>query len=268
LSDQGKDEALERARFLDRFVAFSIDYYLVLLSCYGAVACLRALGFNAGQALPAAGVAACWLVVFILYQSLLNSGGRRSIGKRLLGLQVYTQDGYPPDFPTLAKRSLGYLLSSVPAGLGFLWAAWQDQKLTWHDLLAGTMVLERKRKGWSGRGAVAVAAVCFILIDASFAVLPLGERQHEQMQLRLGARKSVEALALLEGIRKARTGNYTNNLDELGAAYSDPARLRTLLRTTLSTLRIEASRDRFTLEGKALDDDRTPIVLIGQLPRH
>jgi hypothetical protein len=46
--------------------------------------------------------------------------------------------------PTLAEsfwRWLGYLISILPLGLGFLTAVKQENYLTWHDKLAGTRVL-------------------------------------------------------------------------------------------------------------------------------
>jgi uncharacterized RDD family membrane protein YckC len=38
-------------------------------------------------------------------------------------------------------RYLGYFLSILPLGLGFLWIAWDARKQGWHDKLAGTVVI-------------------------------------------------------------------------------------------------------------------------------
>jgi uncharacterized RDD family membrane protein YckC len=40
-------------------------------------------------------------------------------------------------------RYFAYILSTIPLGLGFLWVAFDDKKRGWHDMLAGTLVIER-----------------------------------------------------------------------------------------------------------------------------
>lgn len=40
-------------------------------------------------------------------------------------------------------RSLGYFISSLPLGLGFLWIIWDRRKQGWHDKIAGTVVIMR-----------------------------------------------------------------------------------------------------------------------------
>ena len=38
-------------------------------------------------------------------------------------------------------RYLGYFISFLPLGLGFLWIAFDERKQGWHDKLAGTVVI-------------------------------------------------------------------------------------------------------------------------------
>jgi len=40
-------------------------------------------------------------------------------------------------------RYLGYFLSLLPLGLGFIWVAFDARKQGWHDKLAGTVVIRR-----------------------------------------------------------------------------------------------------------------------------
>jgi uncharacterized RDD family membrane protein YckC len=42
-------------------------------------------------------------------------------------------------------RYLGYFLSALPLGLGFLWIAIDSRKQGWHDKLAGTVVIRPKK---------------------------------------------------------------------------------------------------------------------------
>ncbi|HEY0720490.1 MAG TPA: RDD family protein, partial [Gammaproteobacteria bacterium] len=41
-------------------------------------------------------------------------------------------------------RYLGYLISLLPFGLGFLWIAFDQRKRGFHDMLAGSVVLMRR----------------------------------------------------------------------------------------------------------------------------
>jgi uncharacterized RDD family membrane protein YckC len=42
-------------------------------------------------------------------------------------------------------RYLGYYVSLLGLGLGFLWVAWDRRKQGWHDKLAGTVVVRARR---------------------------------------------------------------------------------------------------------------------------
>lgn len=46
--------------------------------------------------------------------------------------------------PTTAQfigRYLGYIVSTIPFGLGLFWVGWDRRKQGWHDKLAGTVVI-------------------------------------------------------------------------------------------------------------------------------
>jgi len=63
-------------------------------------------------------------------------------GKLLLECQVVDARSHGP-LP-LARgglRYLGYLLSALPLGLGFVWMLRDPRRQTWHDKLAGSVVL-------------------------------------------------------------------------------------------------------------------------------
>lgn len=67
---------------------------------------------------------------------------RGTPGKLALGLRVVdarTGKGITPGQAVV--RYLGYFLSALPLGLGFIWAAWDPKKQTWHDKLAKTAVV-------------------------------------------------------------------------------------------------------------------------------
>ena len=63
-------------------------------------------------------------------------------GKMVMGLRVLKQDGTPVDGSTAALRYVGYLLSGLALGLGFLWIIWDPQHEGWHDKIAKTRVIK------------------------------------------------------------------------------------------------------------------------------
>lgn len=63
-------------------------------------------------------------------------------GKMMIGAKIVDADtGERPTIGRLIGRYLGYYLSSLPLGLGFLWIAWDGRKQGWHDKLARTAVV-------------------------------------------------------------------------------------------------------------------------------
>ncbi len=66
-------------------------------------------------------------------------------GKMILGMKIV-------DAETLGKvstgrlfvRYLGYYVSALVLGLGFIWIAWDRRKQGWHDKIARTLVIREK----------------------------------------------------------------------------------------------------------------------------
>lgn len=64
-----------------------------------------------------------------------------SPGKTLLNCRIVNHaNGARPRPSQMVVRMIGYLLSALPAGLGFLWILFQRDRRGFHDLLAGTAV--------------------------------------------------------------------------------------------------------------------------------
>ena len=63
-------------------------------------------------------------------------------GKMLLRLRVIdAETGGTPPWPRLVARYFGYILSSIPLGLGYLWMLRDPRKQCWHDRIARTLVV-------------------------------------------------------------------------------------------------------------------------------
>jgi uncharacterized RDD family membrane protein YckC len=65
-----------------------------------------------------------------------------SIGKICLGLKIVRTDGSDIDFAVALVRSLAACFSFMVFFLGFFWAGWDKEKQSWHDKIAGTVVIQ------------------------------------------------------------------------------------------------------------------------------
>jgi uncharacterized RDD family membrane protein YckC len=71
-----------------------------------------------------------------------------TIGGVICGLKVVRLDDRPIDWGVAIVRALSAFISFFPACLGFIWVAFDDEKQSWHDKIAGTTVV-RVPKGTS-----------------------------------------------------------------------------------------------------------------------
>jgi uncharacterized RDD family membrane protein YckC len=88
------------------------------------------------------------LLALAAYGAVMWKLKASTIGGIICGLQVVRLDGRPIDWPTAIVRALGCFLSLAVVGLGFIWIAIDSDKQSWHDKIAGTVVV-RAPKGAS-----------------------------------------------------------------------------------------------------------------------
>jgi uncharacterized RDD family membrane protein YckC len=84
--------------------------------------------------------AATAYLVFAVYFVLFTVYAGTTPGMLLRGLVVVGFDGKQPSARASLWRSFGYLLGAAAGFLGFLWACWDDEHLTWQDRVSGTYV--------------------------------------------------------------------------------------------------------------------------------
>jgi uncharacterized RDD family membrane protein YckC len=76
----------------------------------------------------------------IHHVGLVTEGG--ALGDRLVGLRVVSVSGERvPVLRAALREVLRLFVSLPPLGLGFLWMLDEPSRRTWHDLLAGTVVV-------------------------------------------------------------------------------------------------------------------------------
>ncbi len=69
----------------------------------------------------------------------------QTLGKKALNLRVVTTDYEPLSFGKVFLREvIGKFVSTAILLIGFLWAAWDENKQAVHDKLAGTYVVKTK----------------------------------------------------------------------------------------------------------------------------
>jgi uncharacterized RDD family membrane protein YckC len=87
-----------------------------------------------------------WMVYLLIsgtYFTLLEGGPRgQTLGKMALGIRVidFPRDG-PIGYERALIRYLGRIVSLIPLYLGYLWMLWDTEKQTWHDKMAGAVVV-------------------------------------------------------------------------------------------------------------------------------
>jgi uncharacterized RDD family membrane protein YckC len=131
----------EPAGFLTRLVAYIIDYIVVAI--------IVGIFYSIGMAIDPNQQGAyiilymIGVVIGLLYYAILWSSSGQSLGKKLVGVRVVTDDGTPPGFfRALLRVLIGYPISGLIICLGFLWVIWDANKQGWHDKIFGTHVVK------------------------------------------------------------------------------------------------------------------------------
>lgn len=75
-------------------------------------------------------------------------------GKMVIRARVVDADtGLTPSKRQLAIRYVGYLASTLPLGLGFMWVGFDPRRQGWHDKMAETVVVRDRREPRFGDAA-------------------------------------------------------------------------------------------------------------------
>jgi len=85
---------------------------------------------------------------FTVYHVAMWATKGTTVGGIICGLKVVRVDDRPFEWSVAVVRALGAFLSFTVAGLGFIWVAFDDEKQSWHDKIAGTTIV-RVPKGTS-----------------------------------------------------------------------------------------------------------------------
>jgi len=123
----------------DRRLAALIDCCCLLFAYGGFLMLFSSLGgqFTLSK-LNAAVYATTFAIVYLQYFALFTIFGGTTPGMMMRSLEVVSFSGEPPTPRQMLLRSAGYILSAGTFFLGFFWAMWDEDELTWHDRFSRT----------------------------------------------------------------------------------------------------------------------------------
>lgn len=207
-----------------------------------------------------------WTGVFLLYQAFTSCEGRRSAGKALLGLRVVDARGEPLGAGRAGLRSAAYLVSSI-ADLGFAWTLVDRSRRGWHDLIAGSFVVEDAPsppgRRWAVRAAAALCAAGFAgLWYWRWVVTP----RYERIYRAAAAQTLLEEMKVLERLYFYANGRYTVSVDDLAVQSGDPAGFKSGVDALLDReygVRFSTTGYSYRLEARARNDALTPVSADG-----
>jgi uncharacterized RDD family membrane protein YckC len=88
------------------------------------------------------GVIGLLVATAAIYVAIFQITWAATPGMRLLGLAIIDLYGDPPSVIRSIARTVGYLLSAITLGLGFLWIGFDRERRGLHDWLSGTHVVK------------------------------------------------------------------------------------------------------------------------------
>ena len=82
------------------------------------------------------------LILSLFYYVGMWASSGQTIGKSTLGIKVVGKNGKPLPVGRALLRWIGFIISGVVFSLGFLWIEFSKQRRGWHDIIAGSYVVE------------------------------------------------------------------------------------------------------------------------------
>ncbi len=84
----------------------------------------------------------CGLAAFVYYPFFEGRPAGQTLGKKAVGIRVVRQsNGAPLGYGLAIWRTVMRIVDYLPFYLGLLWAIWDPQHQTFHDKIAGTLVV-------------------------------------------------------------------------------------------------------------------------------
>ena len=140
---QPRGESYELAGTFVRLVAMIIDGFLVMLLLMAAFFILALLGGDGSVSILQA---VCLAIPVGYHWYFWTRRDGQTPGKFALSIRVIKADGTRISDTDAVIRAIGYQVSSICFGLGYIWAIFDKNNQTWHDKLARTYVVNKNRQ--------------------------------------------------------------------------------------------------------------------------
>lgn len=163
---------MHKAGFLIRLQAQIIDSTFWLLTLIAPAWYIANYYRSLQELIPALGIWFYYLAFVVptlslLYKVILTIKFGGGIGKLSCGIKVVGEDGKLLKlWPATFRYIVGYFISSLLFGLGFLWIRRDKNKQGWHDQISGTYVCYHKIKRW----IIGSALMIILLFTNSFLI--------------------------------------------------------------------------------------------------
>jgi uncharacterized RDD family membrane protein YckC len=146
-----REAGMRYAGFWKRFAAVLIDGVLLGVAGFvvGLVLVAGMLAGGAGDLEEAAAGAGAisnlvgLLIGWFYYAFMESSPSQATLGKMALGIRVTDASGMRIGFGKATGRYFAKFISALILGIGFLMAAFTEKKQGLHDLMAGTLVVNK-----------------------------------------------------------------------------------------------------------------------------
>jgi uncharacterized RDD family membrane protein YckC len=125
-----------RSGFWKRVVGLIIDS--IILSVIGGILGLviGAVARDSGQGISST----VSFLISLVYEVYFWTSKGTTPGGMIMGIRLVNGQGANPTMGQAIGRFFAAILSAIPFGLGYIWAA-GERKRTWHDMLAGTWAI-------------------------------------------------------------------------------------------------------------------------------
>lgn len=140
-----------------RVLAGVIDFFVIYVAQFGGaymgaiiggtIMAMRDAHSSVIEDAMASGLILGWvfwgIAAVILNHGVLQGMNGSTIGKSLCGLRVEHDDGRPIGVIGSMARTLCYIVSALPANLGFFAMFWSRRGRCWHDRICRTVVISK-----------------------------------------------------------------------------------------------------------------------------
>ncbi len=250
------------AGFSERFLAYVIDtlpFWFLAYFTYD-MAALQGIIEKSARLLMFWKI--LWVVLFFAYEVIFSSGGRVTIGKKMMGIKIQSLDGSNLSIAKAFLRTIGYFISAYTINLGYMIALFTPGKRALHDYIAGSRVIKVSERGDFLEGTVLViswALIAFFLGSwIQRTVLTLSPS--EQVQI-AKARRTISKLAKLEEIHFQKYGFYTDDIKRLADLTRNIPAVRKELADNLAqnSLEIASNGKKYIITAKAKNWRKTMV---------